>query len=54
MLLEAISFYLKEVETTLGETEDAYIELYEEEILASGRVTKESIIEKTSSSEKLS
>lgn len=38
MLLEAISFYLKEVETTLGETEDAYIELYEEEILASDRV----------------
>lgn len=38
MLLEAISIYLKEVETTLGETEDAYIELYEEEILAFDRV----------------
>jgi hypothetical protein len=38
MLHEAISHYLKEVEATLGEIEDAYIELYEEEILASDRV----------------
>lgn len=38
MLHEAISHYLREVEATLGETEDAYTELYEEEILASDRV----------------
>jgi hypothetical protein len=38
MLHEAISHYLKEVEAILGETEDAYTELYEEEILASERV----------------
>ena len=38
MLHEAISHYLREVEETLGEIEDAYTELYEEEILASDRV----------------
>jgi hypothetical protein len=38
MLHEAISHYLREVEATLGEIEDAYTELYEEEILASDRV----------------
>ena len=38
MLHETISHYLREVEATLGETEDAYTELYEEEILASDRV----------------
>jgi len=38
MLHEAISHYLGEVEATLGKIEDAYTELYEEEILASDRV----------------
>jgi hypothetical protein len=38
MLHEAISHYLREVEAILGEIEDAYTELYEEEILASDRV----------------
>ena len=38
MLHKAISDYLKEVEKTLGLIEDAYAELYEEEILASDRV----------------
>jgi len=38
MLHEAISHYLREVEATLGEIEDVYTELYEEEILASDRV----------------
>jgi hypothetical protein len=38
MLHEAVSHYLNEVEATLGEIEDAYTELYEEEILASDRV----------------
>jgi len=38
MLHEAISHHLREVEAILGEIEDAYTELYEEEILASDRV----------------
>ena len=38
MLHETISSYLRHVEATLGEVEDAYTELYEEEILASDRV----------------
>lgn len=38
MLHEAISHYLREVEAILGGIEDAYAELYEEEILASDRV----------------
>jgi len=38
MLHEAISHYLREVEAILGEIEEAYTELYEEEILASDRV----------------
>lgn len=38
MLHEAISHYLNEIEATVGEIEDVYTELYEEEILAFDRV----------------
>ena len=38
MLLDFLSRYLKEVEATVRQVEDAYVERYEEEIVAADRV----------------
>lgn len=38
MLLDFLSRYLKEVEATVRQAEDAYVERYEEEIVAADRV----------------
>ena len=38
MLLEALSEYLKEIESVIHESENIYVERYEEEVLTDNRV----------------